>query len=264
MSNRCKHLGALWRGLWAAALLAAAPSWAGPGDSWNIDPNVITLDPGNRFVGNIVAINRGASPVFVRATITRVELDANGARQRAPAEQGPLRVYPSEFALRPNEAFTVRVIANPGVMTHKAESFYVKMVDVGEVGFSGAQPNAGAMAVLLGFEALVAVNRERSPRELPATSLAVSRAEGVLRITNRSQRHVYLLEGFGCPNARTFTTECEKIADFPRQSMLPDESVTIKAAVGSPFIALAFQPDLNATSQRQLVYLDNPTSTAAR
>jgi hypothetical protein len=46
--------------------------------------------------------------------------------------------------------------------------------------------------------------------------------------------------------------------------MLPDGSVTIKAAVGSPFLALAFQPDLNATSQRQLVFIDNPTSTAAR
>jgi hypothetical protein len=52
------------------------------------------------------------------------------------------------------------------------------MVDVGEAGFSGAQPNAGAMAVLLGFEALVAINRERTPREMPATSLAVSRTDG--------------------------------------------------------------------------------------
>lgn len=264
MNHRFHILGAAWRSLCAAALLAAAPSWAGPGDSWNIDPNVLTLDPGNRFVGNIVAINRGASPVFVRATITRVELDAKGARQRASADQGPLRVYPSEFALRPNEAFTVRVIANPGLMAQKAESYYVKMVDVGEVGFSGVQPNAGAMAVLLGFEALVAINRERAPREMPATSLAVTSADGALRIGNRSQRHIYLLEGFACPNARTFTTECEKIADFPRQSMLPDESVAIKGSVGSPFLALTFQADLNATAQRQLLYLPNPAAAPAR
>jgi P pilus assembly chaperone PapD len=243
----------------AVVLATASGAQAAPGDNWNIDPNVLTLDPGNRFVGNVVAINRSNSPVFVRATVTRVELGPDGQRRRAPADSGTLRVYPSEFALKPNEAFTVRLIANPALMSTKAESFYVKMVDVGEVGFSGAPPNAGAMAVLLGFEALVAVNRERATRELPAAAFPVVAEGDKVKLTNDSQRHIYLLEGYGCPNTSTFVVDCEKVAEFPRQSLLPGESVLLSAPA-TAFVTIALQPDLNATASRQVLYLPRPAA----
>ena len=221
-------------------------------DTWFLQTSMMTLDAGTRFVGGSVVSNTGSAPVYVRTSVEAVSI-VGGERVRAVVPNGALRVYPEEFVLRPGDAFTARLVADPTQMSGDSQSFYVKFSDV-----SNTHPDSKSSAgmqngFLLAFEALVSVNKKTSSK-LTSTDFALTREGNKHALINKSGRHVYLDRGNACPESKPMLVDCKDIPEFPRQSLLPGEAVSF-AAVDDVFLGIMVFAGLNPRDRAEILYI---------
>jgi P pilus assembly chaperone PapD len=206
-----------------------------------------SLTTANRMVSTLTAQNTGDEPIYVRAEVTRLTLDAQGRRTRSADDDGAISVFPSEFVVRPRSTFRVRVVANPALVKGRSQSYYVRFSDVSA---TEAEPSASGVqaSVTYSFDALVNVlPATRQTQNLGSFVLATDDASRRLALVNQTERHVYVEEGFACPRKDAPVQECMKLDVFPRQSMLPDERLPIPP-VSSTHLAILYRTDLTATS----------------
>lgn len=226
-------------------------------DAWYLESNAISLDPSNRFIGTLTATNPSRSPVYVRVTVQKLDL-LNNKRVRSTDGNSALRAFPAEFMLRPGESFPVRLLVDLENQSSNSQSYYVKLEDVSDVALAqnNAKGSFGA-GYLLAYEALVAVHKspvDKLSREHFSLSLLPS---GDFGLTNLSGQHIYLNRGDACPDSRTVLVECAPVIGFPRQTMLPNEMLTIPS-FGSPVLGIIANAKLNARVRSSLIYLQSP------
>jgi len=237
-----------------------------PSDTWHLQTSMMNMDASTRFTASIVLNNPGESIVYVRSSAERVAI-VDGERRRLPIPEGALRVYPEEFVLRPGEAFTARLVADPDRMAGVSASYYVKFVDSADIRADELGKGGVQSAYLLGFEALVTVNRTPVPR-IGAAQLRLARDEGddVYALTNLSGRHLYLDRGGLCPPSRPMLVDCQAFPEFPRQSLLPDETVRFPITPLRPaaedLVAVMVHAGLSQRDRVEVVYL--PARPASR
>jgi hypothetical protein len=221
---------------------------------WFLATSMTSLDVSNRFVGSLAATNASNEPIYIRASVTRVSLK-DGHRIRADDVEGVLKVFPAEFLLRSRETFRVRIFADASKLGNSNASYYIKLEDVSRVKLAIEGKQAGLVSgTLFAYEALVNVNpnataelssKDFSLKTLPSQKMA---------LTNLSQQHIYLERGNACPEAATILVECDAIADFPKQSMLPGETLFFNS-VAKPYLVMLAQPKLNARTRANRIAL---------
>lgn len=248
--------------------MAAAPAVreAARPDTWHLQNNMMNLDASTRFVGSIVLNNPGDSMVYVRSSAQQVAM-VQGERKRLPIPDGALRVYPEEFVLRPGEAFTARLVADPDRIDNDTASYYVKFVDISNVRAAELGDVDMHTAYLLGFEALVTVNKTPVPRiGVAQLQLTHDERDGGYALKNLSGHHLYLDRGGLCPPSKPMLVDCRVLPDFPRQSFLPEETVRFSASRIPPapdeLLGVLVYAGLNQRDRADVVYLPaRPTSS---
>jgi hypothetical protein len=238
----------LTQSLAVAALLTASilgTTASAQGSSWQVEPYMLSLTAGSRYVATATAQNTSSEPIYVRANVMPVLLDADGRRVRAE-DDGAISVFPSEFVLRPNSTFRVRLVANParGNLALPTQSYYVRFQDVSSIAAEGQQRSVHT-AFSYSFETLVSVVRDVRSLSAAATVELVpdARAKGGMALVNNTGRHIYLDSGQACVEARA-AQECSKLEPFPRQSLLPGEKVALES-LPAPYLSLMIRTDLN-------------------
>lgn len=241
---------------WLHGVVAQTPQKSVSGD-WYLGANMVGLDASNRFVSSIAATSESNEPIYIRASVTRVLLK-DGQRIRAADAEGVLKISPAEFVLRPKETFRVRVFADGHKLGANSGSYYIKFEDVSHVKLANEDKQAGLVGgTLFAYEALVNVN-PNSTEELKSKDFSiVSLPSRKLALTNLSKQHIYLERGNACPEAATMLVECDAIADFPRQSMLPGETLFFNP-VAKPYLVMLAQPKLNARTRANRIALSLP------
>lgn len=230
---------------------------AGADGSWFLESNAVSLDPGNRFLGSLTATNPGSGPVFIRVTVERLDL-ANNQRVRSSEVNGALKAFPAQFMLRAGQSFPVRLLVDLSKQGEGSQSFYVKLEDVSNtVAETDETKGMVGAAYLLAYEALVSVHKSPLNKLIPAHFALSRQANGAFGLTNLSGQHVYLNRGDACPDAKTLLVNCTSINGFPRQTMLPNETLVIPA-IDAPVLGVLAYPKLNMRSQPSLMYLDVP------
>jgi hypothetical protein len=228
---------------------------------------MMNVDASTRFVGSIVLNNPGQSAIYVHSSAEQVAI-VDGTRRRTAIPDGALRVSPEEFVLRPGDAFTARLVADPGRIEGDAASYYVKFVDTADVHAERSGDGRMQSAYLLGFEALVTVNKTPVPR-IDASRLRLDRGErgDGYALKNLSGHHLYLDRGGVCPPGRPMLVDCRALPDFPRQSWLPNETVQFAAPAIQPgpgdLIGLLVLGGLDPRDRADVVYLPVPPASAA-
>lgn len=241
---------------WSASLGAVMGNPLGVGDHWYLESNMLSLDSSNRYIGVLAATNSSSTTKFLRVSVNQVMLK-DGVRTRRNDEAGVLKVFPSEFVLRPKETFRVRLLGDAGKLISGNASYYVKFEDVSRLKLDATNIDGAGAGFLVAYEALV--NMSTEPAEtLTNKDFIVSRLpSGRLEITNASKRHVYLERGNACPEVATMLVECDAIADFPKQSMLPGETLLFNP-VAKPYLVMLVQPKLNSRIRATRIALPLP------
>lgn len=228
-------------------------------ETWFLSTNMLTLDPSNRFVGSVIATNHSRDPIYVRTTVSRLEL-RDGQRVRLPDSTGALLAYPTEFVIQPGSSFTVRILSEPGRLPADAQSYYVRLSDVSNIALADEKAASGGLrgSYLLAFDTLVAVNRQPSIALTAGQFRLETRPDRTLWLTNLSTHHVYLDQGSSCASPQTYLVDCRAIPGFPRQSMLPGESIPVPD-FATPHLGLMATAGLDQRRSRQSVlYLPHP------
>lgn len=229
-------------------------------DTWSLQTSTMGLDSKNRFVGSLVVNNSATAPVYVRASAEQVIIH-DGKRERRPVKDGALQVSPDEFFLAPGSAFTARIVADPQKMTADSQSYYVKFVDISNVKADEQQRRAMQSAYLLGFEALVTVNRRAFP-PLATGQFQLQPTASGYTLTNDSGHHIYLDQGGLCPASKPELVRCKPLPEFPKQSMLPGETVPLSLKNLSPapgdLIGVLAYDGLNQGDRAAVLYLPMP------
>jgi len=245
---------------WMTLQVCSGSAWAAA--EWYLESNMLSLDASNRYVGAIVASNSSNAPVYVRATVTQLGLK-EGQRVRSKDEAAVLKVSPTEFVIKPRESFRLRLLADVSKLNGPNASYYVKLEDASLL-IAQADPSRSGMAsgFLLAYEALVNINTD-AKTNLSEKDFSLKTAQaGKLALTNLSRQHVYLERGNACPDRQTLPVDCAAIADFPKQSLLPGETLLFSAAT-LPYLAILVQPKLNFRIKPDRIYLPMPAQSAS-
>ena len=238
-------------GLWPAF---AQPNTATPApkpDTWYVEQIMMTLDAASRFVGSSVISNPGSVPVYVRTSAERVAV-VNGQRQRFPVDDGSLRVYPEEFVLRPGDSFTARIVSDPSKFQGDSQSFYIKFVDISDTKADASAPGI-QNAFLLGFEVLVSVNKSAVPK-FGSDQFKLARLGHDYELTNLTGHHLYLNGGGICPAGKPLLVDCKPVTNFPRQSLLPNETVKFPTTAEGNSIGILVSAGLNQRDRAVMLY----------
>lgn len=233
-------------------------------DTWYVQNSMLGLGAATRFVGGLVVSNPSASTVYVRTSVDRVAI-VGGERRRLPVDNDVLRIYPEEFVLRPGDSFTARVVASPGAMPADSQSFYVKFTDISNTKSDAGSPTGMQNAYLLAFESWVTVNRTPISR-LTTDQFALGREGDNYTLKNLSGRHLYLDRGGMCPASKPLLVECKAFTSFPRQSILPEETVRFPATVSgddgkASYVGILVFGGLNHSDRADSIYLPIPIPT---
>ncbi len=254
----------------ATGFLALALPWAPAGaqpqpqPAWSLSSNMVVLAPSNRFTTALVVTNPADRPLYVRTAVHALAVE-DGRRQRRPETAGALRIYPAEFVVRPGGAVTVRLLADAGRLDGPGnQSFYATLTDVSRTVASG-EDGGVAQGISLAYDVLVSVNRQPAAR-LPADAFTLAGGDGgasrPLRLSNRSGQHVMLNGGYRCADDQQALKDCQAIPAFPRQSMLPGETLDIPD-VQAPFLGLWLFPSLDTTGRSQALFIPRPPAVPA-
>ncbi|WP_153013064.1 hypothetical protein [Pseudacidovorax intermedius] len=229
-------------------------------ETWYLQTIMMNLDAKNRFIGTLVIHNTSNAPIYVKSSAEQV-LVVDGKRERRPVQNGALQVYPEEFVLAPGNAFTARVVADPHKMTADSQSYYVKFVDISNIRADEQQRRSMQSAYLLGFEALVTVNRRAFP-PLATDQFQLQPTASGYTLTNDSGHHIYLDQGGLCPASKPELVRCKPLPEFPKQSMLPGETVPLSLKSLSPapgdLIGVLAYDGLNQGDRAAVLYLPMP------
>jgi len=236
-------------------LVALASPFADSKD-WYLESNMLSLDASNRFVSTIAATNPSSSPLYIRATVTQVALK-DGKRIRQEDAAGVLKISPAEFIIRPRETFRVRLLADPGKLDGASSSYYVKFEDMSQLRPAGDKHSGLAAGYTLAYEALINVNKESLSSLTEKEFNLFKSTSGKLGLTNASKQHIYLDRGNACPDNKTLPVDCDVIPGFPKQTLLPGETVFFEASA-RPVLVVIAQPGLNLRSRPSRVYLPLP------
>lgn len=238
------------------AASAAPPAPVASGGEWYLDNNVLDMTPANRFIGAVNLTNPGDAPIYIRASVRRLEL-RDGKRVQVDDAGGALRVYPEEFVLQPHAGLAARFVADLAKLQGDVQSYMVKFEDVTNVQAQNSEQKGLFSGYLLAYDVMIAVHR--SPKtDLAAGDLTLTRdAGGKLVLTNRSGQHIYLNRGDACAAAETPLAECKPWPHFPRQTMLAGEALTLDNVTTS-FLGLLAYPGLNSRRVPNRFYLAVP------
>ena len=240
---------------------SADPTVTAESPEWYIDKNMSDMTPANRFMDAVMIYNPARAPLYVRATVRRLALDSEGARQVTPDSSGVLRVFPEEFVVPAGGVFQARLLADASRLAGTAASFYIKFEDVSSLYASADDSSSAVMSGFqLAYEVMVAVNR--SPKAgLKDGDLALHRdSAGGVFAENRTGQHIYLNRGYVCDKAGQQLSECREWAGIPRQSILPGEKVLVSGGVPSAgaVAGLLAYPMLNSRGVPSRLYVPMP------
>lgn len=242
-SHWIPRLIAITCGLWAP--LAPLDSALAKGESWYLSTNQIALQATNRYFASISVINDSAEPVYIKSAIERISLK-EGERIRSPDTEQSLTISPDEFVLPPKSSVVVRVFSKPGMEINSSnQSYYVKLEDVSRTETLREGSNTG---FVLAYEFLVSVapRIDPVPQSKDFQITQVSDAHYIFK--NKSNRHIYLDDGFACADNSQPLVECQKIEKSPKQSLLPQESVPFEAMPGLKFFGFLAYDNINLSS----------------
>lgn len=238
----------------AAVYPAAGAQSSPPLAAWYLEKNLMTLDADNRFFETVDVVNKSSFPLYLRATLFKMELRA-GTRVVEPEAGEPLLVSPGEFVVQPGTGFPVRIMANPDLQAEDSASYYVRLTDVSSLRAEGE--GSGAVAAFsLAYDILTVV-KKTAYRDILAQdfTLVAGAAEGDFRLVNDSDQHVYLGSGYACVDAQQPLVECEQVLDFPRQSLMPGEAVAVQTHSSRPFLGILLKENLGANTPQKKLYL---------
>ena len=224
---------------------------------WFLESNMVNLDSSNRFIGNLVATNPGKGPIYLRVNVSRIQL-VDGVRKVLPDADGALKAFPQEFVLRPAESFSIRLLADLSKMTNPSQSYYVNVADISNLR-PDLQTLKGALVggYLIAYDAMVSIQRESIDSLTEAHFSLTQATDGMFSLKNLSGQHIYLNRGDACPNANTVLVNCSPVEKFPRQTMLPGETLSFPA-FKAPVLGMLAYPKLNIRRKASLLYLNSP------
>ena len=253
----------------ACCIAFCSPAWSA-GTSWHLDKNYISLHADNRYFDTLEVVNESSEMLYIKASVSQLQT-ADGVRTTAPATAETLLVSPDEFVVRPGASFPVRVLANANAQSADSRSYYVRLTDVSKI--REAELKGGMVSgFAIAYEALTVV--KKTPYESLAAgnfSVHAGPVAGDWVLNNLSGQHVFLSGGYECATDRQRLIDCAQILDFPRQSLLPGESVAFSARLSRPFLGLLVNADLGFRLPVKAVYLpmtqfqhaDNPQAHGA-
>ena len=244
----------------AAELKDSAEKSSNSSSSWYLEKNYSALSPGNRYFDTIGVINKTNNSLYLRASIARLDL-VSGERVTTADADDVILVSPDEFVVQPGGVFPVRILANPEKQVKDAQSYYIRLTDVSNL----KTPDLGAVAstgFLLAYEVLVTVNKsDLIPLSSASFELGTDpKKNNSLVLTSKATQHIYLDQGYACPDVKIKLIDCELIIGFPKQSLLPGESVVITYPGPMTYLGLMAGIDLSFKAGAKVFYLENTKS----
>lgn len=224
--------------------------------AWYLEKNYAALSSENRYFDTVAAINKTANILYLRASVARLDL-VDGKRKTTPDTDEVILVSPDEFVVQPGESFPIRILANPEKQAKDAQSYYIRLTDVSnlKVPELGAANSTG---FLLAYEILTTVNKsDLTPPSSSSFTLQGDLSKKTLLLTSKASQHMFLDQGYACPEVRKKLIDCELILGFPKQSLLPGESVVISYPGPLEYLGLMAGSDLSFKIGVNVIYIKN-------
>lgn len=242
-----------------SAPFALAEFGQAAGESWYLSTNQIALRPANRYFASIDVSNDSAEPVYVRSSVDRLTL-IRGERVRTKDIDQSLTISPDEFVVPPKSSVSVRVFAKPGIQADATnQSYYVTLEDASRTQALREGSNTG---FILAYDFLVAVAPLIDPPP-QSKDFQVNQIEGIhYTFSNNSGRHIFVDDAYACINMNQRLVDCQQLLKFPKQSLLPMESLAFESTPDMKFFGFLAYESLNL-SGGQRAYIQ-PVSAKAQ
>lgn len=235
----------VYRRLFATGLLCmlVASIGAATTDSWYLNKNQVALNANNRYYSTINVANDTNEPVYIKTNVDQLAL-VDGKRVRTSDTEQSLTISPEEFVIAPRRTVELRVFAKPGLTAATSnQSYYVNLMDASQ---TQAQTSGAHTGFILSYDFLVSV-APPIDQSLKATDFVISRLDEPLtyRVTNGSSRHIFFSDVYACEDTRQELVECRLLKDFPKQTLLPAESILFNATADMKVLGILMYDDLN-------------------
>ena len=216
-------------------------SWA-VDEGWYLTRNQMSLNAGNRYFSTLNVVNNTGEPVYLKSRVDKLSLE-NGERKRSPDTDQGLTLSPEEFVLPPRKSVELRIFAKPGLQSSVSQSYYANLTDVSSAHSLNSGANTG---FLLSYDFMVAVAGVID-QPIKAENFTITSVDGakVYAIRNESGRHIFLGESYACENTKQPLVECTQLNDFPKQSLLPAESLQFTGVADMKVFGFLLFNDLN-------------------
>ena len=224
-----------------AGTLAAAV--AAPMDSWYLSRNQMALNAGNRYYSTLNVTNDTNEPVYIRSSVDQLAL-VEGKRVRTMDTEQSLTISPEEFVIAPKRSVELRIFAKPGLQANVTnQSYYVNLTDASHTQAVGSGAHTG---FILSYDFLVSVAPpiDMAPK---ASDFVITTLEDshTYRVTNGSTRHIFFSDVYACGNTTQELVDCQLLKDFPKQTLLPFESIEFKSTADMKVLGILMFDDLN-------------------